>query len=208
MFVGILFIYIISFVHFRLLLGSSDNFLKDLESEFEELKSEINLWTLTYQSITPVTKGEKIVKTLLKEKVSQLESLLSNNLIKTKSEYKTTMKTKSQDMVENYRITNMSLLFKCACVFLITLVLFFLNPFVAEIQLTIGWISILAALVLLAASSNNVDLETNGTPNSANDDTIEDASLKLKDQHLQGIGFEAIMHKIEWSTNLIFIFFQ
>ena len=189
MFVGVVFVYAISFLHFRLLLSSPNNFLKDLESEFDELKTEIKLWSRTYQSITPVTKGEKIVKTLLKEKVSQLESLLAQNLISLKSEYKSKMRIKSQDMLENYKITNTSLLIKCAIIFVITLVLFFLNPFVSKIQLTIGWISILAALVLLAASSNNSADNSNGHTDPMH-------------SHLNGIGFEAIMHKLEWSKRV------
>ena len=196
MFVGVVFVYAVSFLHFRLLLSSPNNFLKDLESEFDELKTEIKLWSRTYQSITPVTKGEKIVKTLLKEKVSQLESLLAQNLISLKSEYKSKMRIKSQDMLENYKITNTSLLIKCAIIFVITLVLFFLNPFVSKIQLTIGWISILAALVLLAASSNN-SADNSGDNTNAQTDPMH--------SHLNGIGFEAIMHKLEWSKQVFIL---
>ncbi len=185
MFLGVFLIYSVCFLHFRLLLGSADNFLEDVETEFNDLKTEINLWTLTYQSITPVTKGEKIVRTLLKEKASQLQSLLAQRVNKTKSDNLQTMLTKSQDMVVAYKITNVRLLIKCSLIFTVTLILFFLNPFVAEIHLTIGWISIMSALTLLAASANNSE----ETP--------------IKDGHA-GIGFEAIMHKIEWSTLLFF----
>jgi len=152
---AILPIFVICFIHFRFLLGDADNLVEDIETEFNELKTEINLWTLTYQSITPVTKGEKIVRTLLKEKVSQLQSLLANSLSKTKSNNLHSFLTKSQDLVDTYKITNMRLLIKCSVIFSITLILFFLNPFVSEIHLTIGWISILGALTLMAASANN-----------------------------------------------------
>ena len=115
---------------------------------------------------------------MLKEKVSQLESVLSKSVTETKSQNMITMLTKSQDMVENYKITNIQLLVKCAVIFSITLVLFFLNPFVDAIHLTVGWISMMSALALLAASSN-----------------YEEACQEEN----KGIGFEAIMHKIEWS---------
>lgn len=187
MLAGVIIIYAISFLQFRFVMGSGENFMLDMESEFDDLKTEINLWQKTYQSITPVTKGEKIVKTLLKEKVSQLESLLSRSVTQTKSQHMQSMREKSQDMVENYKITNVELLVKCAIIFSITLLLFFLNPFIDSIHLTIGWISVLSALVLLAASSNNSDQED-----------------MAKDSHLNGIGFEALMHKIEWSTLLFF----
>lgn len=51
--------------------------MRSRDSEHEEMRKEIVIWTRTYQSITPITKEEKIVKTLLKEKVGQLENLLS-----------------------------------------------------------------------------------------------------------------------------------
>ena len=186
MFAGVVLIYGVSFLQFRFSMGSGENFMLEIESEFDELKTEINLWTRTYQSITPVTKGEKIVKTLLKEKVSQLESVLSQSVTQTKSQHIMALKMKSQDMVEAYKITNIELLVKCAITFSVTLVLFFLNPFVSRIHLTIGWISVISALVLLAASSNNNHQEG------------------AKDSHMNGIGFEALMHKIEWSTLLFF----
>jgi hypothetical protein len=136
MLVGVVIIYVISFLHFRFLLSSPENFMKDIESEFDELKTEINLWTRTFQSITPVTKGEKIVKTLLKEKICQLESVFSQSVTKTKSEYKETMRIKSQDMIENYKITNKRLLVKCSFIFTVTLILFFLNPFITKSKFT------------------------------------------------------------------------
>lgn len=199
MFVGIIFVYIASFIHFRFLLADPNIFMKDTDSEFDELETEIRIWTLSYQSITPVTKGEKIVKTLLKEKVSQLTSLLSQTISDSKIEHITSLKTKSLDLVESYKITKITLLIKCSAVFLITLILFFLNPFVDEIQLTIGWISVLSAIILLAVSSNNfVDAFSDQYNGDTNDSDQSNSS------HFNAVGFEAVMHKIEWSTLLFF----
>ena len=102
MFAGSIFVYAITFLQYRLLYADPENFCKDIESEFDELKKEILLWTRCYKNITPITKEEKIVKTLLKEKVSQLESLLSQHINKTKHDQTTSMKIKSEDMVLNF----------------------------------------------------------------------------------------------------------
>jgi hypothetical protein len=84
MFVGTLFIYASTFLQYRLLFFNPSCFLRSRETEHEEMRKEITIWTRTYQSITPITKEEKIVKTLLKEKVSQLESLLSQVYLRLK----------------------------------------------------------------------------------------------------------------------------
>lgn len=105
------------------------------------------------------------------------------------------MLTKSQDMVETYKITNIRLLIKCAVVFTMTLILFFLNPFVDVIYLTIGWISILSALVLLTAVSETPE-ET--SRDACSESTESFIPVSSKETHMN-IGFEAIMHKVEWS---------
>lgn len=191
--IGSFFVYGVSFLHYRLLYWHADNFSKDVESEFDELKKEILLWTRSYQNITPITKEEKIVKTLLKEKVSQLETLLSQHVNKTKHEHNTTMHTKSKDMVENYKINDKPLLIKCSIVFMITLILFFIHPFIETFHLTIGWISILSASILLVLSST-----------SAQHHEVESDTKSNHNSHLNGVGFEALMHKVEWSTLLFF----
>ena len=198
MFVGIFFVYIASFIHFYFLLAEPNAFMNAAESEFDELETEIRIWTLSYQSITPITKGEKVVKTLLKEKVSQLKSLLSKTISKSKTENLQSLKKKSQDMIENYKIIEITLLIKCSVVFLITLLFFFLNPFIDDIKLTIGWISLFSAIVLLAVSSNNVIDPFDERANKTSNDS------KQSNFQLNAIGFEAIMHKIEWSTLLFF----
>jgi P protein len=223
MFVGCLFIYVICFVHFRFLYADPKNFEKSRDTEFEELKKEISIWTRTYQSVTPVTKEEKIVKTLIKEKAAQLEYLLAQKINENKIEFENDLKIKSQGMIENYKINNKPLLAKCSIIFMVALVLFFLHPFIHSIHLSIGWISILAALILLAASTNNhavhanvsseatpaadVELEDVNMPKETNEQTQEVASQVDHPNHsgtLHGIDLEGLVHKVEWTTLLFF----
>lgn len=187
MFAGSIFVFIICFVHFKFMFADSKNFFLKEESELDEMKKEIMIWKRSFQNITPVTKEEKIVKTLLKEKVSQLQNLLKQQQINVKKEYEKTLIIKSQEMLESYKITNKSLLVKCSIIFTGTLILFFLNPFVDQIHLTIGWISILSALLLLASSTNNSSGhgQSDGSKSS-------------------NVDFEGLMHKVEWSTLLFF----
>ncbi|RNA08244.1 hypothetical protein BpHYR1_030087 [Brachionus plicatilis] len=187
MFAGSIFVYIICFVHFKFMLADEKNFYQKEESELDEMKKEIIIWKRSFQSITPVTKEEKIVKTLLKEKASQLQNLLKQKQFNVKKEYEKTLIIKSQEMLENYKITNKPLLIKCSVIFLGTLILFFLNPFVDKIHLTIGWISILSALLLLSS-----------TTSSASGHAQSDANKS------SNVDFEGLMHKVEWSTLLFF----
>ena len=226
MFVGCLFIYAICFIHFRFLYADPKNFEISRDTEFEELKKEISIWTRTYQSVTPVTKEEKVVKTLIKEKAAQLEYLLAQKINENKIEFENDLKIKSQGMIENYRINNKPLLAKCSIIFSVALILFFLHPFIHAIHLSIGWISILAALILLAASTNNhtihthetsevnkpaadkdVELEDVNTPKDTNEQIGEIASQANHSNHqgtLHGIDLEGLVHKVEWTTLLFF----
>ncbi|CAF0901256.1 unnamed protein product, partial [Brachionus calyciflorus] len=185
MFTGCIFVYAICFLHFKFLYADPKNFFKEEENELDEMSKEIAIWKRSFMSITPVTKEEKIVKTLLKEKAFQLESLLKQKEVIVKKEYEKNLIAKSHEMLESYKITNKPLLIKCSIIFLVTLILFFLNPFIDEIHLTIGWISILSALLVLASSS--------GHAHSNNGQSVSST-----------IDFEGLMHKVEWSTLLFF----
>jgi Na+/H+ antiporter NhaD/arsenite permease-like protein len=68
---------------------------------------------------------------------------------------------------------------------------------ITQVHLTIGWISILSASVLMVLSSNSHQHQ-----NVANDD--DNQTKTIHNSHLNGVGFEALMHKVEWSTLLFF----
>jgi P protein len=187
--------------------ADANQFKKRIENEFDELTKEITIWTRTHQSITPVTKEEKIVKTLLREKVLQLQNLLSRKLFETKSELESQIKIKSQNMIVSYKITNKSLLVKCCIIFLAALILFFLHPFLDVIHLSIGWISIMSAIVLLASSiESGLEHHHSDNQNEALDLTNNNASNSENSESKQhsGIDLEALIHKVEWSTLLFF----
>jgi Na+/H+ antiporter NhaD/arsenite permease-like protein len=124
---GCVFVYLVCFLYFRLLNSDPNNFILKRDTEFDELKKEIQIWKRTYQSVTPITKGEQIVKTLLKEKAYQLQNLLNQQIYENKKKLEHDLKEKSKTMVEGYKITNKSLLIKCILIFSVTL--FLVNNF-------------------------------------------------------------------------------
>lgn len=123
MMLGCVFVYLVCFLYFRLLNSDPNNFTLKRDTEFDELKREIQIWKRTYQSVTPITKGEQIVKTLLKEKAYQLQNLLNQQIYENKKKFEHDLKEKSKTMVEGYKITNKSLLIKCILIFSVTLIL-------------------------------------------------------------------------------------
>lgn len=89
-------------------------------------------------------------------------------------------------LMQTCSITNKPLLIQSILILLITVLLFFIQA-IPEYKLTLGWISIFAALTLLVASSL----------------LSEDGSQTTTQAHPSR--FEAVISKIEWST-LIFFF--
>ena len=189
MLVGSIFVYLVSYIHFRFLYSSTAEFKSQNNSEINELNKEIIIWKRTFKNIAPVTKEEKIVKTLLKEKVSQLQNLRSKRIYQLKQDTETNFKLKTEDLIQSYKINSYALLTKCSIVFLCTLVLFFIHPFLSTIHLTIGWISILSAIVLITITATTLSHSTN---------------LQSESTSFNGIDLEAVLHKVEWSTLLFF----
>ena len=90
--------------------------------------------------------------------------------------------------------------------------------------MTIGWIAILAAILLLASSTNvNSNEETHKIQDLNNEETddnekteveLNEVNLLQNDKNdtikdlnnisFNGIDFESILHKVEWSTLLFF----
>lgn len=159
MLVGSIFVYIVAFIHFRLIHYGSSNFNK-ISDELAELKKEIKIWKRTYNGILPLSKEERIVKTLLKEKVSQLQNIMQNEEFKNESNQHESFLAKSANLIQTYRVNNYTLLIKSSILFIATLLLFFLNPFIDKIHFTIGLISILSAILLMTLTIDNIDFES------------------------------------------------
>lgn len=86
-----------------------------------------------------------------KEKAKQGLSLLTED----PNEAKLDMKT----LERKYRVRDMPLFIKSFSVLLGTVALFFLHPFISSIQLSIPWIAILGALLLLVRRRGSKLLE-------------------------------------------------
>jgi Na+/H+ antiporter NhaD/arsenite permease-like protein len=185
MLIGSIFVYIVAFIHFRFLYSNTEMFKSETDSEINDLNKEILIWKRSFKNITPITKEEKVVKTLLKEKVSQLQNLLTKRVYQMHQDKETNFRAKTDDLIQNYKINSYPLLIKCSIVFLSTLVLFFIHPFLTSIHLTIGWIAILSAIILLTITA------TSTSHNNASETS-------------SGVDLEAVIHKVEWSTLLFF----
>ncbi|XP_013363120.1 PREDICTED: P protein [Chinchilla lanigera] len=174
MFVGICLVLLVSFPLLRLLYWNQKLYNKE-PSDLVELKHEIQVWRLTAQRISPASREETAVRSLLLRKVLALEHLLArrlHNFQRQISQEDKNWETNIQELQKKHRISDRILLVKCLTVLGFVIFTFFLNSFVAGIHLDLGWIAILGAIWLLV----------------------------LADIH----DFEMILHRVEWATLLFF----
>uniref|UniRef100_H0VNS9 OCA2 melanosomal transmembrane protein n=1 Tax=Cavia porcellus TaxID=10141 RepID=H0VNS9_CAVPO len=174
MFVGICLVLLVSFPLLRLLYWNKKLYNKE-PSELVELKHEIHVWRLTAQRISPASREETAVRSLLLRKVLALEHLLAQRLHSFQrqiSQEDKNWETNIQELQKKHRISDRILLVKCLTVLGFVIFTFFLNSFVPGIHLDLGWIAILGAIWLLI----------------------------LADIH----DFEIILHRVEWATLLFF----
>ncbi|XP_073083186.1 P protein isoform X6 [Manis javanica] len=174
MFVGICFVLLFSFPLLTLLYWNKKLHNKE-PSEIVELKHEIHVWRLTAQRISPASREETAVRSLLLGKVLALERLLACRLHtfhRQISQEDKNWETNLQELQKKHRISDRTLLAKCLMVLAFVIFMFFLNSFVPGVHLDLGWIAILGAIWLLI----------------------------LADIH----DFEIILHRVEWATLLFF----
>ncbi|XP_012373090.1 P protein [Octodon degus] len=174
MFVGICLVLLVSFPLLRLLYWNKKLYNKE-PSELVELKHEIRVWRLTAQRISPASREEAAVRTLLLGKVRALEHLLAQRLRSLQrqiSQEDKNWETNIQELQKKHRISDGILLVKCLIVLGFVIFTFFLNSFVPSIHLDLGWTAVLGAMWLLV----------------------------LADVH----DFEIILHRVEWATLLFF----
>ncbi|XP_053563699.1 P protein isoform X2 [Bombina bombina] len=148
---GICLVLLVSFPFFRILYWNKKLYNKE-PSEIVELKHEIHVWRLTAQRINPASREETAVKCLLMQKVLTLESLLRKKLRTFQrqiSQEDKNWENNIQELQKKHRITDKCLLIKCLSVLGFVIFMFFLNSFVTEIHLDLGWIAILGSLWLL-----------------------------------------------------------
>ncbi|EHB02439.1 P protein, partial [Heterocephalus glaber] len=174
MFVGICLVLLVSFPLLRLLYWNKKLYNKE-PSEIVELKHEIHVWRLTAQRISPASREETAVRSLLLQKVLALEHLLARRLHTFRrqiSQEDKNWETNIQELQRKHRISDRILLVKCLTVLGFVIFTFFLSSFVPGIHLDLGWIAILGAIWLLI----------------------------LAEVH----DFEIILHRVEWATLLFF----
>lgn len=174
MFVGICFVLLFSFPLLTLLYWNKKLHNKE-PSEIVELKHEIHVWRLTAQRISPASREETAVRSLLLGKVLALERLLACRLHtfhRQISQEDKNWETNLQELQKKHKISDRTLLAKCLMVLAFVIFMFFLNSFVPGVHLDLGWIAILGAIWLLI----------------------------LADIH----DFEIILHRVEWATLLFF----
>ncbi|XP_051882475.1 P protein [Pristis pectinata] len=151
MFVGIILVLLVSFPFLRLLYWNKKLYNKE-PSEIMELKHEIHVWRLTAQRINPASREETAVKCLLMQKVLTLENVLGKKLRTFQREISQEDKnweTNIQELQKTHRIMDKTLLVKCSSVLGFVILMFFLNSFVSNIHLDLGWIAMLGAIWLL-----------------------------------------------------------
>ncbi|KAG8519324.1 P protein [Galemys pyrenaicus] len=149
MFVGICLVLLFSFPLLRLLYWNKKLYNKE-PSEIVELKHEIYVWRLTAQRISPASREETAVQSLLLRKVLALEQLLARRLLtfhRQISQEDKNWETNIQELQKKHRISDRILLAKCLTVLGFVIFMFFLNSFFPGVHLDLGESNFLLALM-------------------------------------------------------------
>ncbi|XP_006812457.1 P protein-like [Saccoglossus kowalevskii] len=150
MFIGVIFCMIGGFLLLRLMYSRMT--LENTEpQDIIELKREIEIWKRSAARIQPTTREESMVKALLLQKVVTLEHELTielNNRKQKSTDVDPDWREKLAELELKYKITDPVLLIKSSIVLGITVLLFFTYSFL-PIDLNLGWISIIGALMML-----------------------------------------------------------
>ncbi|XP_026679320.1 P protein-like [Diaphorina citri] len=152
---GLGLIIVMVYVHFHLRFAfrkEGDFKFKDPQ-DVQELKQEIFVWKRTAASISPYTKDEDLVRGTLNKKTYLLQSELKNRL--STGSYTIPMesyKTPLEQLQKKYPIRDVPLLFESLFSFLFVISMFFLHS-LPELHLSLGWIAMLGAVLLLLLTS-------------------------------------------------------
>lgn len=124
--------------------------------ELLELQRELDIWRKAFRSLSDYSRDEKHVKDILERKVKRLERMRQRKI----SDMRGTeegFKQNLQLLSDKYKIHNRGLLVKTGIVLSVVILLFFLQSF-PNLHLSLGWIAILGALLLLVLADLD-DLE-------------------------------------------------
>ncbi|KAG4069760.1 hypothetical protein HA402_003201 [Bradysia odoriphaga] len=154
---GIIFVIIQTYFQIRFTFRNMDSLRFTEPRGIQELRQELAVWQRAAANLSSYTRDEDLVKETLSKKAAFLERTLKKRLATGKlpaDTYKTTLK----DLQEKFPIRNKILLIKSGVVLTFTILFFFLHA-APEIQkLSIGWVALLGAILLLALADRE-DLE-------------------------------------------------
>ncbi|XP_067134340.1 P protein-like [Centruroides vittatus] len=115
--------------------------------EVVELKHEINVWKKARNSLSGYSRDEMTVKALLKKKIQLLKTLLRKKLYDARPSDDNYL-ANLEELSSKYKIRNKVLLAKSSIVLITVIILFFLQS-VPSLNLSLGWIALLGAIMLL-----------------------------------------------------------
>ncbi|XP_074651644.1 P protein-like [Tubulanus polymorphus] len=158
MVIGVIFIMIVCYLFMRFLYRRKNDLENKDSPDISELKHEIEIWRRSAMRIVIASREESIVKALLQEKVVGLEDLLRKKMLNSRSHNECEFHGNLIEMAEKYRIRDKKLLIQAGIVLSCVIFLFFLTSFIPSIHLSLGWIAVLGAMMLMVIADYN-DLE-------------------------------------------------
>nr|XP_046919178.1 P protein-like [Dermatophagoides farinae] len=119
----------------------------------DELKREIEVWKRACNSIVGYSRDENSVRSMLNHKVETLETILRQHCYETvppEDNYRSVL----TELEQKYKIRDWPLLIKSVVVMSMVISLFFMQS-IPELDLSLGWIAILGAILLLVVSDRH-----------------------------------------------------
>lgn len=120
----------------------------DDKPEVVEIKQEIQVWRRAAKNLSLYSRDESTVRKMLMEKVDVLENLLKKRMYnqrRTEEDYKASL----LELEKNYKIHDWPLLIKSGIVLLAVIVMFFMHSLVPGMNISLGWIALMGAILLL-----------------------------------------------------------
>ncbi|XP_015779514.1 PREDICTED: P protein-like, partial [Acropora digitifera] len=144
--VGILFCLVVAYLVLRLIYRNV-KIVNDDPPIIEEMKREAEIWRKSADRLPCISAEDKTVKLLLLQKAMTLENRISN--LKRRRSTTEDFQQNLQDLERKYFIRDRVLLVKTSIVIVSVVVLFFVQSFVETLDLGVGWIAILGAILLI-----------------------------------------------------------
>ncbi|XP_037028039.1 P protein-like [Bradysia coprophila] len=145
---GVIVVMLQTYLQIRFKYRNMDDLRLNEPNGIHELRQELGVWQRAADSISSYSKDEILVKETLLKKVNYLERLLKKRLATGKlpvDTYKITL----QELQSKYFIRNKKLLIKSMVALTFTIIFFFLHSAPHIQRLSIGWVALLGAVLLL-----------------------------------------------------------